>query len=187
MKNAVKHFKKICTHKYWVAKYCFKMGLYHQGIMHDMSKFSLVEFGESLKYYQGTSSPIDACKKVNGYSLAWQHHKGRNPHHYEYWTDNYDKGTIAIKMPFKYACEMLADYIAAGKAYMGEGFSWSAELEWWVNKIATNPKMHPDTKEFINFCLTNLANGNISEKHLFNKHFLKGVYETTKGKELNNE
>ena len=100
MKNAVKHFKKICTHKYWVTKYCFKMGLYYQGIMHDMSKFSLVEFGESLKYYQGTSSPIDACKKVNGYSLAWQHHKGRNPHHYEYWTDNYDKGTTAIKMPF---------------------------------------------------------------------------------------
>ena len=90
LKNIFLHFKKICVHKYWVGYYCFKADLYWQGIIHDLSKFSPVEFWESVKYYQGTSSPIDVSKKVNGYSKAW-FHRGRNLHHYEYWQ------TILIK------------------------------------------------------------------------------------------
>jgi hypothetical protein len=120
-----------------------------QGIKHDLSKFSFTEFFESAKYYKGTYSPIDACKKENGYSMAWQHHKGRNPHHYEYWTDNYDNGTTCIKMPFKYAKEMFCDYIAAARAYMGKDFSWKAEFEWWEKKKQT-AKMHPMTMAYIN-------------------------------------
>jgi hypothetical protein len=119
-----------------------------QGIKHDLSKFSFTEFFESAKYYKGTCSPIDACKKENGYSMAWQHHKGRNPHHYEYWTDSYDSGTTCIKMPFKYAKEMFCDYIAAARAYMGKDFGWKAEFAWWEKKKQT-AKMHPMTMEYI--------------------------------------
>lgn len=61
--NIFKHLKKICTHKYWVFYYCLKAGIPIQGLLHDMSKFSPVEFFESVKYYQGNSSPIEACKK----------------------------------------------------------------------------------------------------------------------------
>ena len=82
VKNSLKHFKKICIHKYWVAHYCFKCGLYWRGIKHDMSKFSPIEFWESVKYYQGDRSPIDAAKEDKGWSAAWMHHKGRNTHHY---------------------------------------------------------------------------------------------------------
>lgn len=146
--NALKHLKKICIHKWWVFYYCCKCGLVWQGIKHDMSKFSPVEFIESVKYYKGTSSPIDACKKENGYSMAWQHHKGRNPHHYEYWTDNYDSGTTCIKMPYKYAVEMFCDNIAAARAYMGKDFNWKAEIRWWDNKRAI-AKMHPATADFV--------------------------------------
>lgn len=85
LKNAVKHLKTIVTHKYYVGKYCFKAGLYVQGILHDLSKFSPTEFWESVQYFQGTRSPIDACKEENGYSNAWLHHKGHNKHHYEFW------------------------------------------------------------------------------------------------------
>lgn len=90
--NTFRHFKKVCTHKRWVFYYCCKVGIPFQGLMHDLSKFSPTEFLESVKYYQGTSSPIDACKKENGWSVAWMHHKGRNKHHYEYWQDNFDNG-----------------------------------------------------------------------------------------------
>ena len=83
LKNTISHFRKICIHKYWVAKYCFKAGLYWQGITHDLSKFSPIEFWESVRFYQGTSSPINAAKEAQGYSLAWTHHKGRNQHHNE--------------------------------------------------------------------------------------------------------
>lgn len=146
--NILKHFKKICVHKWWVFYYCCKLGLVWQGITHDLSKFSFTEFSESVKYYKGTYSPIDACKKDKGYSMAWQHHKGRNPHHYEYWTDNYDSGTTCIKMPFKYATEMFCDYIAAGRAYMGKDFTWKSEFEWWVKKKEI-AKMNPMTIDYI--------------------------------------
>lgn len=108
--NTFRHFKKVCTHKRWVFYYCCKVGIPFQGLVHDLSKFSPTEFWESVKYYQGTSSPIDACKKENGWSAAWMHHKGRNKHHYEYWQDNFDNGGNPIEMPMKYKKEMLCDY-----------------------------------------------------------------------------
>ena len=96
------HLKTVLIHKYWVFYYCCKLGIPWQGITHDLSKFSWTEFSESVKYYQGgTKSPIPVIKEKNGYSKAWQHHKGRNPHHYEYWTDNYDSGTTYIEIPEK--------------------------------------------------------------------------------------
>lgn len=146
--NAFMHLRKILIHKYWVGLYCFKCGLYWRGLVHDLSKFSPVEFFESIKYYQGNSSPIDAAKKDKGYSKAWQHHKGRNKHHYEYWTDNYDNGTTCIEMPFIYAVEMLCDYLGAAHAYWGNNFTYSAEYDWWIKKSEV-AKMHPNTKSFI--------------------------------------
>ena len=58
--NTFRHFKKVCTHKHWVFYYCCKVGIPFQGLIHDLSKFSPTEFWESVKYYQGTSSPLDA-------------------------------------------------------------------------------------------------------------------------------
>lgn len=156
LKNTLAHFKKICVHKFWVAYYCFKAGLYWQGITHDISKFSWVEFWESVKYYQGTKSPIDACKEDKGYSLAWQHHKGRNPHHYEHWTDNYDSGTTCIEMPYNYAAEMICDYLGAARAYLGHKFTYQNEWEWWQNKSKI-AKMHPNTAEFVTIVFSILA------------------------------
>lgn len=148
MKNIWLHLKKILIHKWWVFYYCCKAGMPFRGIKHDMSKFSLTEFGESVKYYKGTSSPIDECKRLNGYSKAWFHHRGRNKHHWEYWTDNYDQGTTCVQMPYKYATEMFCDYIAAARSYMGNDFSWEKEQQWW-NKKKEITKMHPKTKEYI--------------------------------------
>ena len=105
------HFRTITHHKRLVMQGCFRVGLYWQGLTHDLSKYSPTEFLNGARYYQGTRSPNAAEREDKGYSEAWMHHKGRNRHHYEYWTDNYDKGTTAIQMPFKYALEMLCDYI----------------------------------------------------------------------------
>lgn len=170
LKNAWLHLKKICIHKYYVGKYCFKIGLYWQGITHDLSKFSFTEFWESIHYYQGTSSPIDACKKANGYSMAWFHHRGRNPHHYEMWIDNFDNGGVAIEMPKKYVYEMICDYIGAAKAYMGKDFSWKGEYEWWKNK-KSNAKMHPKTAKFVDSVLFDMAYYS-EEFQNFNREFL---------------
>lgn len=170
LKNTLAHFKKICVHKFWVAYYCFKAGLYWQGIIHDLSKFSWIEFWESVKYYQGTKSPIDACKADKGYSLAWQHHKGRNPHHYEYWTDRYDDGTVALEMPYKYAVELICDWLGAGRAYMGKDFSYKKEYDWLINKLdKTHPKIHENTIKFVSIVFETLKDIEIGtvEKNLY--------------------
>ena len=158
IKNTFLHFGKICKHKWWVFYYCCKAGIPWRGIKHDISKFSPVEFWESVKYYQGNRSPIDACKEANGVSKAWMHHKGRNTHHYEYWQDNFDKGGHPVQMPYKDAVEMLCDFLGAGRAYMGKNFTYQSEYAWWKKKISNPIAMHPQTKTFIDICLNYLSN-----------------------------
>ena len=81
------HFKTITKHKLMVMRYCFRIGLYKQGLLHDLSKYSPAEFLVGCKYYQGTRSPNNAEREDIGVSTAWLHHKGRNKHHYEHWVD----------------------------------------------------------------------------------------------------
>lgn len=145
------HLNTVLKHKYYVFKYSCKLGIPVQGFLHDMSKFSPTEFWESVKYYQGTRSPIDACKEQNGYSMCWLHHKGRNKHHYQYWIDGIDQGGIPIKMPIKYVKELLADFLGAGRAYCGKDFTYHQEVLWWENKKKNNPNMlmHKETMQII--------------------------------------
>ena len=151
------HLKTIIKHKFWVWYYMWKCGRGWQGLWHDMSKFSPVEFWEGVKYYSGTRSPIDACKEENGVSMAWMHHKGRNPHHYEYWQDNFDKGGHPVEMPWKYKVEMLCDYLGAARAYMGKSFTYKAEYEWWKKKLELSRAQHQNDKDFVSCILAQLA------------------------------
>ena len=75
------HFKTITMHRILVMQGCFKMGLYWQGLTHDLSKYSPTEFKTGVQYYQGDKSPNAAEREAKGYSESWLHHKGRNRHH----------------------------------------------------------------------------------------------------------
>ena len=65
--NWLEHLITINRHKYLVMKYCFSVGLYKQGILHDLSKYSWAEFFKGVKYFQGFRSPNIAEKEENGY------------------------------------------------------------------------------------------------------------------------
>lgn len=131
---ALQHFKTITTHKLLVMKYCFRMGLYRQGLAHDLSKYSPTEFLQGARYWQGNRSPNNAEREATGLSLSWLHHKGRNKHHFEYWTD-YDiqskKVIRGVPMPRKYVAEMIADRISASRVYLGDKYTDSAPLEYY--------------------------------------------------------
>ena len=110
--NAYHHFLTITKHKCEVMKNCFAVGLYRQGLLHDLSKYSWEEFATGVKYYQGNRSPNAAEKEEKGYSAAWLHHKGRNKHHFEYWIDfapDKSWGLVGNKMPLCYLIEMVMD------------------------------------------------------------------------------
>ena len=159
MGNAWNHFKTISYHKYLVAMGCFRVGLYRQGLLHDLSKYSPTEFRVGMRYYQGTRSPNDAERELRGYSSAWLHHKGRNRHHFEYWVDYSGKKpgeTRPVPMPGRYIAEMIMDRIAACKIYKGKDYTDSAPYEYYL-KGKNNRMMHQDTEETLGRMLKMLA------------------------------
>lgn len=157
MNKFIGHLKTVTTHKWWVFYYACKAGIPVRGFVHDMSKFSPTEFFESVKYWSGTRSPIDACKEDKGMSKAWLHHKGCNKHHYEHYVDDLDHGGKPLIMPYKETVEMLCDFIGAGRAYSGKNFTYEGELQWWKNKLKNPLLMHPVQKKFITTALTMAA------------------------------
>ena len=161
LKKAIKHFVTICKHKSAVYYFGRKLGIGSRTFFHDLSKFHPTEFLESVTYYTGTLSPIDVCKELNGYSMAWNHHKGRNPHHYEYWVDNLDKGGIPIRIPNKYVKEMFCDFLAAGFTYSKGTCTFNDENKWWINKRSNPIAMHSDIITFFDsifrYLLTNFG------------------------------
>lgn len=149
--KAWKHFCTITFHKYLVAKGCFAVGLYRQGLLHDMSKYSFAEFRIGAKYYQGTRSPNNAEKEEKGYSSAWLHHKGRNKHHLEYWLDYGkapDKSITGMRMPEKYVVEMFMDRVAACKVYMGDDYTDGAPLAYYERGKGITI-LHPESRSLL--------------------------------------
>lgn len=142
------HFKTICKHRRWVMYYCRKCGITKRGLAHDLSKFSPKEFWTNVKYVTPGKSPIDTQKEEIGFSMAWLHHKAHNPHHYEFWMDRFDDGCYVTRMPFEYAVEMLCDYLAAGRAYQGDKFSYTSEWNWWQKQRKIR-NIHPDNRDFL--------------------------------------
>ena len=67
--HPIKHFKTITHHKILVAKYCFRIGLYRQGLTHDLSKYSPTEFWAGAKYYQGDRSTRGAIGTI--WNTGW--------------------------------------------------------------------------------------------------------------------
>lgn len=162
MSKAWKHFKTITYHKYLVAKGCFKVGLYWQGLVHDLSKYSPSEFWVGIKYYQGDRSPNNAEREAIGYSSAWLHHKGRNKHHYEYWidysahNDAMPGGMAPVPMPYHYVIEMVMDRIAASKVYKGESYHDGAPLAYYYEGTDRAP-VHEETRKLLLQMLQMLA------------------------------
>ncbi len=159
-KQAWKHFKTITYHRYLVMRGCFRVGLYYQGLTHDLSKYSPTEFLVGAKYYQGDRSPNNAEREDIGYSSAWLHHKGRNKHHYEYWMDystrNIPGGMAPAPMPKKYVVEMLMDRIAASKVYKKDAYTDRSPLEYYLSGREPAP-LHRKTKALLEKLLYMLA------------------------------
>ena len=155
------HLHTVNSHRRLVRKYCFKLGLYRQGMMHDLSKYSPSEFIPGVKYYQdGHRSPNNAQREDEGVSKAWLHHKGRNKHHFEYWIDYDVDGNSTIlagmKMPVKYVAEMFCDRVAASRIYNKDNYKDSDPLDYYIKGLG-HYIMHPETDELLHNLLKMLA------------------------------
>lgn len=174
MEKFFKHIKTITSHRHKVIAHCFKAGIPVRGLLHDLSKYSPTELYEGVKYYQGgMRSPNEAARETNGFSRAWMHHKGRNRHHFEYWTD-YDPVTKVMqgaKMPRKFVAEMFCDRVAASKIYKKEEYSDNHPIEYF-NKGKQTRMIHKETSDELEMLLTMLSEK--GEKETFS--YIKNVY-----------
>ena len=155
------HLKTILSHKKLVRRGCFKVGLYWQGLTHDMSKYSPSEFWIGVKYYQGYRSPNAAEREEKGYTSAWLHHKGRNKHHMEYWIDYSTKGDPnlpmeGMRMPEKYVVEMFIDRLSASKIYQKDEYRDDSALRYY-ERGKWHYLLHKDSAELLERLLTMVA------------------------------
>ncbi len=175
--KAWKHFCTITKHRWQVRKHCAKVGLYWRGLVHDLSKYSPTEFFAGVRYYQGTRSPNARERELLGYSQAWMHHKGRNRHHFEYWTDInlQSKKYEPVEMPKKFFVEMVMDRIAACKVYHGKDYKDGDALEYLQISLEAKEasSMHPKTKEDLIYILTMLRDKGEKETFRYIKKLLK--------------
>ena len=107
------------------------------------------------------------------------HHKGRNKHHFEYWTDyslDIGHGMECVRMPRKYFVESVMDRIAACKVYRGKTYTDSSAWEYLTTRDS-EALMNKDDFAELGRILKMLADK--GEKETF--AYLKNVY--LKGRE----
>ncbi len=184
MLKCLEHFKTINHHKKLVMESCFRVGLYRQGLLHDLSKYMPSEFLVGCKYYQGTMSPNNVERKERGYSAAWLHHKGRNKHHLEYWIDyaiptevngKLEHGGICgMKMPVRYVVEMFIDRMSASKNYQKENYTDEGPLLYY-NRGKGHYILHEDTRALLELLLVMLSlRGEKATFRFIRQRLLKG-------------
>lgn len=151
IKKAFGHLRTITRHHHLVMCYCFRAGLYRQGIFHDLSKLSPAEFLVGARYYQGNRSPNNAEREATGISEAWLHHKGRNRHHYEYWIDYASDpgdplGLCGGRMPRRYVAEMIFDRVSASRVYRGKAYRQTDPLDYFMKAKDKSWYIHEETR-----------------------------------------
>lgn len=102
------------------------------------------------------------------------HHKGRNRHHFEYWTDYNpeDKRVVPVKMPAVFVAEMFCDRMAASKTYMKENYTDAAPLNYFLKSKARRI-INQETSELLEGWLTTLAERGEKEAFAEIRRYLK--------------
>jgi len=147
-----KHFKYavyLARHKWFVFVAGLRIGApLWRLIIHDWSKFLPCEWLPYARYFYGTPHKYQfpCCVKAQtDFDRAWLHHQHANPHHWQHWVLREDSGaTKVLEMPIRFAREMVADWMGAGRAITGK---W--ETAQWYAKNKQNIQLHEATREIV--------------------------------------
>jgi hypothetical protein len=162
MKPHLRYASYVARHKWFV----FRAGLKTRAplwrlLIHDWSKVTPAEWGPYVRTFYGRTPhavelrhrfhgrPNDAqnladwkADRASEFDKAWLHHQHRNPHHWQHWVLREDDGnTKALRMPHKLVCEMVADWMGAGRAITGR---W--DVASWYEANAHKMVLHPNVR-----------------------------------------
>ena len=129
-----------------------------------------------MKYFQGDRSPNDAQRRERGYSASWLHHKGRNRHHFEYWTDYSirGEGIIGVEMPKKYVAEMFCDRLAASRVYRGKDFQLADPYLFFQRSMQKRLLITPETAALLETMLLKLRDEGEDAAFAYIRHEVLG-------------
>ena len=128
-----RYFLSILKHKRRVLRECWHVGLYWQGVTHDLSKFLPDEFFTSVKFFENDSLIQEQRDRAQSGLLKHYH---RNPHHPEHWLL---KPGRALPMPRRFLLEMLCDW----RAFSPDD---PESVKTWYLKNKDEFVFHPDTR-----------------------------------------
>ena len=109
------HKVKVYKYGLGLAKYADNYRNYKDKILldHDLSKLSKEEIIFSKMDFSNLENNSD--RDIEGFQLAWNHHKHDNPHHPEHWFYVNKSGDVQVlPMPNDYILEMVANWMAHG-------------------------------------------------------------------------
>lgn len=140
----MRYLAYVLRHKWHVFVACLGLRVpLHQAIIHDWQKFTPTEWGPYVRtFYAPDGSGHYAPSPA--FDRAWLHHQHYGPHHWQYWILRHDDGNVdALEMPERFAREMVADWIGAGKA-LGK-----PDMEAWYLANKHKIVLHDSTRFFV--------------------------------------
>lgn len=154
MKAHLVYLSYVVRHKWHVFWAGLRLGVpLRQLIIHDWVKFLPVEWFPYVRQFynsDGTkrsvrdaSGAYDPNAQSDAFKRAWLHHQ-REPHHWQAWVSIGDGGSlVALPMPRRFAREMVADWIGAGRA------NSSRDAEGWYLKNKDKLVLHDSTRYLV--------------------------------------
>lgn len=165
MTKHLRYLSYVLRHKWFVFAACWRLGIPFAGLVHDLSKFRPSEWIPYAENFYGTRKQFEALDAIGefgcaelapyGYfvgdrfTIAWNLHQKRNPHHWQFWLVTQDSGeTFPLPMPDRYRREMLADWIGAGRAITGK-----YDVAQWWQKNRARIRLHSETEQWIGLAI----------------------------------
>lgn len=143
----MKYFWLTMKHKWFVLLAGCRVGApLWRLLLHDLSKLLPAELPHYQRQFFGRADD------PAGFIGCWLHHQNRNAHHWEYWIPRTGHHRCnpaypdmkPLPMPMWAVKEMIADWLAAGRAYEGR---WPDLTNWtWLEKSWNRMQLHKDTQ-----------------------------------------
>ncbi|MEO7909410.1 MAG: DUF5662 family protein [Roseiflexaceae bacterium] len=142
----LRYLAYVLRHKWHVFVAC--RGLHvplWQAIIHDWTKFLPCEWFPYVQRFYGAAT-LQRDHKSDAFDRAWNHHQKSNRHHWQYWalvTERDAARVRALAIPPRYAREMVADWIGAGRA------QGKPDVAAWYAANAAKMVLHEHTRTLV--------------------------------------
>lgn len=142
------YFKELLKHKYFVFQVGIKIKVpIIQLVIHDWRKFLPSELFRHTEYFY-IHGGIKSLSEIYEFEYAWDSHKIHGKHHWQEWVLRDANGNISLlKMPNKFAKEMIADWACTFMASSGINV-----FEWYNSKKYTI-LLHSETRTYVEYLL----------------------------------